>query len=155
MLYRTFFIGRTILAATILVIMSACVMGVPIFSPADIALLGLGPVSVEPLEWPFETNPQTLELECGAERIVIDVSPLKARVTLSDSTVELERDFFSGQKPELRYFRMIPVAQDEHVLIVTEGGLDEYKTDRLVLHLDGSAELKYEGIPNSCRVEGQ
>jgi hypothetical protein len=151
MLNRTLFIGRAILAATILLLLGACVMGTPILSPMDISLLGAG--SAEPLKWPFENTPQTLELECGAERIVINVSPAKARVTLSDSTGELERDFFAS--PKLRYFRMIRVTQDEHELIVTEGDVDEFKTDWLVLPLDGSAELEYEDISYSCRVEGQ
>jgi hypothetical protein len=152
MLNRTFFIGRTILAATILLVLSACVMGVPILSPTDISLLGAGAAD-DPLTWPYETNPQTLELECGGERIVIDVSTAKARVTLSDSTGELERDFSTRTK--FRYFRMTRLTQDEHELIVTEGGLDEFKTDWLVLHSDGAAELKYEDISNSCRIERQ
>jgi hypothetical protein len=50
---------------------------------------------------------------------------------------------------------MIRVTQDEHELIVTEGDVDEFKTDWLVLPLDGSAELEYEDISYSCRVEGQ
>ena len=148
---RTLFIGRTILAATLFLLLGACVMGTPILSPMDISLLGAG--AAKPLKWPFETTPQTLELECGAERIVINVSPEKARVTLSDSTGELERDSFTS--PKLRYFRMTRVSQYEHELILTEGGVDEFKTDWLVLHLDGSAELYYEDISYSCRVEGQ
>lgn len=152
MLNRTFLIGRTILAATILLVLSACVMGVPILSPGDILLLG-GGGGEGPVKWPYDTDPKTLNLECGREKIIVEVSPQKARLTLPLSTAELERDSIDQEK--LRYFRMTRLAEDEHELIVNEGGLDKFKTDWLALHSDGAAELKYEGISNSCRIERQ
>jgi hypothetical protein len=118
-------------------------------SPMDIALLGGG--AAEPLYWPFETNPQTLELECGRERIVIEVSTAKARVSLSDSTGELHRDF--GARTKFRYSRMTEDEYEDELVGTEESRLGGVISDWLVIQGGEVVELYFDDMSHTCQAE--
>lgn len=117
-------------------------------------LLGAG-VAASPEEgnWPFDASPRNLGLECGAEEILIKISPDKAVFTVSGDFVELERDH---TKPEqFRYFRMTRLPREDDDFIVTEKSVDEFRTDWFALRSDKLAELKYGDKTTSCTIASQ
>ena len=118
------------------------------------ALLGAGlNASPEAGNWPFESSPSSLELECDEEKIVIKVSPDNALLTISGDFVELERDHTTPK--QFRYFRMTRRPREEEDFIVTEKSVDEFRTDWFALHSDKLAEIKYGDKATSCIIETQ
>lgn len=140
----------------IVILSNGCggLLGAVAGSAVEGALLGvaISPPS-EGVNWPFEDSPRSLELECGAEKIVLEVSPDNVLLTISDDVVELERDYTTPE--QFSYFRMTRLPREEHDFIVTENSLEEFRTDWFTLHSDELAELTYGDTTTSCIIKSQ
>lgn len=147
-------VAMAICMSTIVISSSGCggFSGAIAGAAVEGALLGaaIGSQS-EGVNWPFEASPISMELNCGAEKIMMKVSPDNAFLNLSDEFVEMKRDYTTPDK--LSYFRMTPIPREEDDFIVTEKASGEFKTDWLTLDSKEFAELKFGDKTISCIVE--
>lgn len=154
-----FFTARAVLAAIFLILLNACVYGVPIVSPVDVVLIagaggGFTGENTE-LYWPFERDSEVLEFKCEELPARIELTSRTALVTIPGRKMRLTRSSDTENRQRLAYWDATRIDVVDIGLLASESGqdLEEFIFNRLVVLDAQSAELDLDAKLLLCRDE--
>ena len=151
--------ARAIFAATFLIVLNACVYGVPIISPVDVALIAAATSSVTAettdSNWPFASDTEILELKCGGLSTKIELTPRTALVTMPDRDMRFTRSVGADETQRLAYWDAVRIQVDDIGILASEDGqgLADFYFSELIILDAHSAELDLDSGSFRCGVE--